>query len=176
LEKLNQALYLALNANANAPQYIVSFAKFMAEWPVGVATLLVTFMVFRQGKGRKLVIGQLILTVLLAMIATYAIRESWYHPRPFVIGLGRTWVAHDPTPSFPSFHATFLFSLGLALLRTGIGWLGASLILTLGALTAWARVYLGIHFPFDMIAALVIALVATLVVGRLPVQRIKHGE
>jgi hypothetical protein len=57
LETLNQALYLALNANADAPQVMLSFAKFMAEWHVGIATLLATLVVFRQGKGRKLVLS-----------------------------------------------------------------------------------------------------------------------
>lgn len=176
LETLNQTLFLFLNANEDAPQFMLGFAMFMAEWPVGVAALLAGVAVYRQGEGRIPVIVQLLLTVLPAMLAAYAIRESWYHARPFVIDLGKTWVAHDPTPSFPSFHATFLFSLGFALLRTGISKITALFILILGTLTAWARVYLGVHFPFDMIGALVTAFVAMVTIGRVSAHKINHGE
>lgn len=176
MEALNQAFFLALNASTEASPLTVSTALLLAKWPVGIAVLLTVIVVMQQPTGKQLLIARLFLTVLLAMATTYAIREIWYHPRPFVIGLGQNFLAHDPTSSFPSFHGTFLFSLGLALLRTCVSRASAAVILALGFLTAWARVYLGVHYPFDMTAALLVALLATFIVGCLPKSRINHRE
>jgi membrane-associated phospholipid phosphatase len=38
------------------------------------------------------------------------------HPRPIMIGLGHQYLPHPVDNSFPSDHATFMWSLGFALL------------------------------------------------------------
>jgi len=176
MDSINQSLFLALNADANASLFTVKIAALLAEWPVGVAALFAIVVVVRQDNGKKHLIRQLFLAVSVAMIATYFIRESLHYPRPFVLGLGKTWVSHDATPSFPSFHATFLFSLGFALLRTGVNTVAALFIVVLGCLTAWSRVYLGIHFPLDMVGAFFVALSSLFIVLWLPKQKLSEGS
>lgn len=84
----------------------------------------------------------------------------WFEPRPFMIGLGHSLLAHAPENSFPSDHATFMWSLGLGLIATGaaptMGWI----VCGLGLVVAWARIYLGVHFPVDMAASLIVGIVA----------------
>jgi len=77
--------------------------------------------------------------------------------------LGRAPLSHGPETSFPSDHATFLWSLGFGLLMTRPLCLPGGAIACLGSSVAWARVYLGVHFPLDMAASLVIAACAALV-------------
>lgn len=173
MEALNQAFFLALNASAHASPLLVAIAVFLAKWPVAIVMLLAVIVVIQEKTGKTQLSIKLFLTVLLAMAITYVIRESWYHPRPFVIGMGQQLLAHEPTPSFPSFHSTFLFSVGLALLRSGVNRAFAVIALVLGLLTAWARVYLGVHYPFDIIGAFIVASFAALIVGCLPINRIK---
>jgi undecaprenyl-diphosphatase len=81
------------------------------------------------------------------------------HPRPFMIGLGHTFLQHAPDPSFPSDHATVFAGIALTLLCGGMQQLGSLTLLT-GVAVAWARVFLGVHFPLDMIGAVAVVCVA----------------
>lgn len=165
LESLNQSLYLAINANPDASWLMISLAKAAAEWPIIIAVSLVVFVV--AGHKETYIKSLLVLgfSVFLAMLTTYLIRKGWHHPRPFMIGLGTNWLSHAPTSSFPSFHATFLFSLGFSLLHTGLSKLAAGFVLLLATITAWARIYLGVHYPFDMLAAIIVAAVSAFLVS-----------
>lgn len=90
-----------------------------------------------------------------------AIRCTYYNPRPFVLGLGRMLMEHDATTSFPSFHATFLFSLALPLFaQRGARSTGLAIVL-LGLGIAWARIFVGVHYPLDMAGAFITAAIAT---------------
>lgn len=43
----------------------------------------------------------------------------WFEPRPFMVGIGHTWLDHLADNGFPSDHATLAWSLGLRLALTG---------------------------------------------------------
>lgn len=90
----------------------------------------------------------------------------WQHPRPFMIGLGHTFLPHAPDSSFPSDHATVFAGIALTLLLGGARWLGGFTVLA-GALVAWARVFLGVHFPLDKFGAAAVAGVAYVLIAPL---------
>jgi undecaprenyl-diphosphatase len=79
-----------------------------------------------------------------------------------MIGLGHSWTYHAPDSSFPSDHVTVLASVGLTLLFGGTFRLAAA-VLMLGLAIAWARVFVGVHFPLDMVGAVAVAGVAYVV-------------
>ena len=71
--------------------------------------------------------------------------------------VGRTIIFHVPNGSFPSDHmlifSTIAFSYFFSKQRIiGLGLIG------LAWLVAWSRIYLGVHFPLDMLGAFFIAL------------------
>jgi len=147
LESLNHSLFLAINAGAHPPVPLLSFAWFSAE-------VLKT--------RRVLVYAGLAATV--ALLINQLIGLAWYHPRPFEIGLGHTLLTHKPESSFPSDHATVFISITLALLRwPGSRAWGATLI-PVCLLVAWSRIWLGVHYPLDMLGSLIVSgvVVATL--------------
>ena len=83
-----------------------------------------------------------------------------------MIGLGHTFIEHAPDSSFPSDHGTLFASVALTL------WLSrlkgyAALIALAGLAIAWARVFIGVHFPFDMAGAVLVACIAFAVVSPL---------
>jgi undecaprenyl-diphosphatase len=77
----------------------------------------------------------------------------WFEPRPFMIGLGRTLITHPPENSFPSDHTTFMLTVGFGLIATRAAATWGKIVIILGLLVAWARIYLGLHFPVDMVAS-----------------------
>ena len=74
--------------------------------------------------------------------------------------LGQTFIPHIADSSFPSDHLTLWWAVAFSLLlqqqyrSTGIG------LALLGVPIAWGRIYLGVHFPFDMLGAISVALLS----------------
>lgn len=97
-----------------------------------------------------------LLRVLLAMLIAWAVARGlsalWPTPRPFAMGLGHQWLAHKPTPSFPSSHASVAFAFGFVLWRLVPHPWARWVPLVLASLVAWSRVALGLHFPVDVLA------------------------
>lgn len=159
IETLNRAVFLHINGGAGTPLWLVRLAVFLANGLiVAIPLLLVALWLCRDAadRGRAL---RAFLTAMAALALNQAIIRVWFHPRPFMLGLGHTWMAHAPDSSFPSDHATVFAAVGLALLFGG-AWRTAALVLTAGLAVAWARVFLGVHFPLDMIGAVLVAGVA----------------
>lgn len=78
-------------------------------------------------------------------------------PRPFMMGLSPTYVAHGGSGSMPSTHAAVMFTVSLLfLLRAGLRQPSIA-IFAIAAFTGWARIYIGIHFPSDIVAGLLLA-------------------
>ena len=166
VELWNQNAFLAINAGAQAPAYAIAVARVLANWSIYLAIMLLISAWVRRGRAIRYALLDAGFVALTGLGIAQGIVAVWYHPRPFEIGLGHQYLAHAAEASFPSDHATLLFSLGLALLiRPATRSLGVGLLL-LGGVVAWARVYLGVHFPLDMLGAFGVALVATWVIGQ----------
>ena len=68
------------------------------------------------------------------------------------MGLGPTLIFYAPDSSFPSDHAAVFSALEITLLMGSEGVL-AVLTIIAGIAVAWARIFLGVHFPLDMLGA-----------------------
>jgi undecaprenyl-diphosphatase len=90
---------------------------------------------------------------LIGLGINQALGAMWFEPRPFMVPIGHTLLAHPPDNSFPSDHATFLWALGAGLIATGAARRTGAVVCLYGGSVAWARVYLGMHFPIDMLAS-----------------------
>ena len=166
MEQLNTQLFLWLNASGQSGPLQLWLTTFVAEWLIyGLPLLLVLLWVTGKRPARQAAVTAT-LSVLLALALGQLIGLLWPHPRPFMVGLGQTLLAHQPETSFPSDHATVFFTLGLSLLWSGWRKL-AAWVLLIGTLVAWSRVYLGVPFPLDMLGALLLAIPSSLITPRL---------
>jgi undecaprenyl-diphosphatase len=95
---------------------------------------------------------------LLGLGVNLLITQFYFHPRPFMIPTGTLLIAHAYESSFPSDHATIMFSISFMLLefmdlrRTG------AMFLMFSCVSGLARVYSGLHFPMDIAGSLLVAL------------------
>lgn len=105
--------------------------------------------------------------VPLALAMNYLIGLAFPHPRPFMIGLGHTLLAHRPESSFPSDHASLMWTVAFGMLVWSRARWAGTLAIVLAALTSWARVFLGVHFPFDILGSIGVAILAVSAVGPL---------
>ncbi|MCU7647944.1 undecaprenyl-diphosphatase [Pseudomonas piscis] len=170
MEELNRSLFLALNASAEASLPMRDLALFMAQWLVlAVPLLLLLFWVFGDRRQRMIVLLAT-LSIVLALASNLVIRGLWFHPRPFMLELGQNFLAHAPGASFPSDHASGMFAMSFALLLASLRKTGL-VMLALAVLVGWARIYLGVHFPLDILGGCLVGLGSAWLVRRYSVWR-----
>jgi undecaprenyl-diphosphatase len=104
---------------------------------------------------------------LLALLVAQLVGWLWPQPRPFALHLGQQYLAHVDDPGLPSDHVTVIWTCALAAFTAKhFAPLGFPL-LAAGLAVGWSRVYLGIHFPLDVLAALPVAALGVVLAGLL---------
>ncbi len=164
MQALNHELFLLLNAPMHAHGTPVLVATFLATYliyllPIGLLGLAIT----GSAKDRVGLVSA-VLSALLALLLGLAISTLWPQARPFALPLGTNLLPHVTDAGFPSDHALVFFGLGMGmLLQARLAW-ASVLLLTAGVLVGWARIYLGVHFPADIVGAIPVAVVAAMIV------------
>ncbi|CAB3682148.1 undecaprenyl-diphosphatase [Paraburkholderia rhynchosiae] len=157
MARFDYAFFLWLNAPEHPNTLAVKLAVVLAERLIWAIPLLIGICWLRgSGTTRR---GMLVATAsgMLGLLVSQVIGLAWPHPRPFMIGLGHTLIAHVADSSFPSDHLTLWWAVGFSLLRQRRTRSAGVALALLGAPIAWARIYLGVHFPLDMLGAAVVA-------------------
>lgn len=156
LDAFNQSLFLQINAGKDTPRWIIDVAIFIANDLLYLMLgILLASWFWGQVPKRNLTI-KACLVAIIAVGMNQLIGMVYWHPRPFMMGLGHMWITHAADSSFPSDHLAVFAGLGLTLMFDGMVGVGNICLLT-GLCVAWARVFLGIHFPLDMVGAVVVA-------------------
>lgn len=165
-ESINTSLFLMLNGTAEAPAWLSHLAIFLAEDTAYLLPLLLLWLWLWGGHSQRGTVLKALLVVIVGLIFSKLTGLALPHPRPFMIGLGRQWIEHAPSSSFPSNHMTIFTAIGLTLFLDGLKRWGFAVLL-LALAVAWARVFVGVHYPFDMIGAVIFVLIADAVVAPL---------
>jgi len=113
--------------------------------------------------------GALLLTVVAIVVAdvlTMAIKPLVERPRPFVrYPEPATLVRHPTDYSFPSGHAATSFAAATILSFAFPRWAPAFLVLA--AAVAFSRVYVGVHYPLDVIGGAALGVLVATALRRL---------
>ena len=128
-----------------------------------VPTFLVAFLVVGwfsgQAKWRQIVLHAL-LALLLANIIVKACNLIWFRPRPFTYNEVTMLFYYPSDSSFPSNSAAVVWSLA------GAMWLSlpssrfGQVALLLAAIMGWSRIWVGVHYPLDIVGGACAGLLA----------------
>ncbi len=150
-EGLNWDLARALNGAAGQYPILDGAARVVATDLVFLTFLSVVIWWFvppGNEKGKRAALAAA-LALVCGQILNLAIGQLVFVPRPFVVHQVHLLVAAAADSSFPSDHATAAFCVaGTALVR---GIRGKWLLVVGATLIAIARVYVGAHYPLDVI-------------------------
>lgn len=156
LSELNLSLFSCINASPEASNTSIHFAIFIANDLLYCMILLFAWFWLRGNYDTKKQILKAFIFTSIAILISQCISHVYYHPRPFVMEVGRTLIYHAPNGSFPSDHMLIFSSIAFSYLFSAQRKLGIFL-LVMAWLVAWSRVYLGVHFPLDMLGAFLLA-------------------
>ncbi|QYA54185.1 phosphatase PAP2 family protein [Acinetobacter johnsonii] len=156
LSELNLSLFSWINASPEASNTSIHFAIFIANDLLYCMILLFAWFWLRGNYDTKKQILKAFIFTSIAILISQSISHVYYHPRPFVMEVGRTLIYHAPNGSFPSDHMLIFSSIAFSYLFSAQRKLGIFLLI-MAWLVAWSRVYLGVHFPLDMLGAFLLA-------------------
>jgi membrane-associated phospholipid phosphatase len=163
MNSLNLALFDALAAGFSPSPAELWFASAIALGSSWACAAVLGWVAWRRPPERACVLAALAAGGAASLIS-HEIAASVGMPRPFMVGLSPAHVPHGVRAGLPSTHASVMFTMAfLLLLRRGLRDVGL-FVLAVAAVTAWSRIYVGIHFPFDVAAG---ALLGACVAGAL---------
>jgi len=142
-------------------------AIFFADYSGYILILIALVVIFSAKKYKDRIYNLAFVSLILLLsngIFTETIRFFLFRERPFVkLGFVPLIAKSASEASFPSGHATFFFALAFAIFYLGKRrW---SLIFVLiSALMGISRVYVGVHWPLDIVSGILVAFISAFIV------------
>jgi len=165
MEQLNYFLFTLINATPASNFKMIIFAIILAKYIIFIIPLLLIILWSWGAVNNIILQRQLVIKTAIAlvfsMLFSIFISQLLPHARPFVGNFGYIFLAHAPDSSFPSNHGSAIFTFALAFLFWHRLWSGISLTIIALAI-AWSRIYLGVHWPLDMLGSFFIGLTSCL--------------
>lgn len=163
-EQTNLLWFQMINAAEGLSGWRLAAAIGVAEWTIALIPLsLIVLWMTGSAPNRRAAV-RACLAVLCALALNQLIGLLWFHPRPFMAHVGHTFMLHAPDSSFPSDHATIILTVALVLAfgATHLARRCGGILFAVGICVAWARVYIGVHYPMDMIGAFAVSVAMAL--------------
>ena len=154
MQHFDIALFSLINAGAATPGWVIQWAAFISDVLPGLAVGVFALGAIALPAWRRPLLAAFV-SLLLAWALVTLFRSAVHVPRPAALGLGTQWAAQGLRPGFPSMHATGSFAFAMSLAFARLPWPAAVFVST-ALLVAWSRVFLGLHFPSDVLAGAVL--------------------
>lgn len=124
---------------------MVHLAKKGPLWFFLVLGLIALF----GGTPERVAVLEAVAAATLTRGANEVLGRLFFRERPFVQDRLQSLIEHRPDSSFPSNHAACGFALAVAI------WLHlppvGSIMLVMALVLAYSRLYVGVHYPFDVL-------------------------
>jgi undecaprenyl-diphosphatase len=174
---VNYRLFELINGPAGRIDVLDDAMEFAATWLIWLSFAVSgALAAWSLRRGRVRPVADFGVALLLAFAAATVLSHLSGQVRPFQSHPVHQLIAHGPGVSLPSDHATAAFALAFGVYALlGRGW---GVVLTVVALAVgFARVWVGVHYPGDILAAAIIAGLAVLqvVAARRAIPQTRYG-
>ena len=164
IEQINIALFQLINQYAGINPIFDSIAVLAAEYMPVVVILFMVYLWIRKSDSTRDILLCSVYAGIVGLIINYLIGLVYFHPRPSMLHLGTQLFQYQTDSSFPSDHTTLMVSIALMLIYFRQTRVYGIIILILGLVGGFARVFSGIHFPFDIFGSVVVALISSVLI------------
>ena len=161
METLNQNIFISINSNVGQNHTVDFFMTIIAQYLPYVFIVILFYLWFNNKKNEALYSGYV---ATLGVSINLIIGLFYFHPRPFMDGLGLNLLSHKIENSFPSDHTTFIVSIAIMLITFKSTRVLGIISIILALWCGVARVYCGVHYPFDIIGSIVVSIIAVIII------------
>lgn len=166
---LNLEIFRFINNLANRNALLDNIMIFCSKCLPGIFALAVIIIYLlgiskKRVNYRKIAVNTIIF-MLINLLVSLIIGEIHYVNRPFVSHNVNLVIPHDANASFPSDHVigTFSIALGLRMFNKKLG----NIFIILSILVGISRIYVGHHYPSDVIGAFIVVLIMSFIYRKL---------
>jgi len=162
-------IYHAINQFVYHHAWLRRELSALEKWavPVIAVATFALWLLARPGGTRKwkLACACALGSAALALLINQAIGKVWHRQRPFAAHpAAHVWGSRSHDPSFPSDHASAAFAIAFAVFLfdrlVGSVFLAAAVVIGAG------RVFIGAHYPLDVLAGSLVGLASALLLVR----------
>lgn len=169
LNPFDTTVYHFINGFAGKNHVIDSIAIFFAKDAIEIYAVLFVLAWFvlpkRDIKNRHALV-MAGLSGILALLINVIISHIWFRPRPFLTIPHHTeLVAHSADASFPSDHTSGSFGFAAGSWGRQQKWI-SWLFTIIAVLVMIARVFVGVHYPTDVIGGMIVGIIASQIMWR----------
>jgi undecaprenyl-diphosphatase len=160
---VNEKLFKLINQYSGRFSILDFFMIFVSNKTRYIFVFVLIFMWFKNGFYRKASYQAGISAGITLLIHTL-IKLFYFKPRPFVKRRVGILIPSKRDSTFPSKHALLVFAISTSIYfyNRVIG----SVLWVLALLTGLSRIWLGHHYPFDIIGSAVIATMTSMILDK----------
>jgi undecaprenyl-diphosphatase len=167
---LDYRIYHAINVFVFHHAWLGRSLAFAEKWavPVYAVATVALWLLARPGGDRKwkLASAAALCSAGLALLVNQLIAQVWHRQRPFATHpAAHVWGSRSHDPSFPSDHASAAFAIAFAVFF--FDRVVGGIFLAAAAFIALGRVFIGAHYPADVVAGCLVGLAVALLITRL---------
>ena len=164
---MNYTIFHWINNFAGSSALLDKVMIFITNSAPYVAMILMLSLWFSNGQKEAAIRKQYTvlytaLSVCTALLLNVLIHALYYHPRPFVTYHVHKLVPHTVDSSFVSDHAVLVFSIAFTMILRKESWKNIALLWAI--LVGISRIYVGVHYPADIIGGAILAFVTSALV------------
>ena len=137
-------------------QFISDSINFISLGIPIVITIIREFDKDSNKKQGRLSLLYVLLSVAIGGLISYAMKRTFAEPRPYEVDPRIIQLSVGGGYSLPSGHTTEAFASATALVLLFPRWVVALPLFTWASLVALSRIYLGVHYPFDIFVGMFI--------------------
>ena len=137
-------------------QFISDSISFVSFGIPVMITIIREFKSEASKKQNRLSLLYVLLSIAVAGLISYLMKKTFTEPRPYEVDTRIAQLSVGGGYSLPSGHTTEAFASATALVLLFPRWVVALPVFTWASLVALSRIYLGVHYPFDIFVGMFI--------------------
>lgn len=157
--------------NGMLNEIMIMFSKYSPLLFGAVLAMFYLYGIYRKDKTFRHAAVDAVAITVISLFLGFVIGIFYYEPRPFVSGHVNLLTPHAPDTSFPSDHSLGTMSIALGINNNHKAF--GIILIILSLLVGVSRVYVGVHYPMDVLGSYLIVLMVNFMYGRFLCEKIR---